>query len=394
MKIIGILLCILLLGTGISIAEVNMQVKTTENKDFSHNIFAESGTATNCKYCKYSHAALINIYNEGFYPFYYVNLVYDNSKTYTRINKEYNVKGFPTVFFDGGYKVNLGAADVESAQAEYESSIIECGNRAVPGLDLSLDVTWQEDTKISIDVSIKNNEAEEYNGRLRVYITEKISSLWLDTWNNPYTFAFLDYAINEDININSGGEYQKSVIWNGDDGDYGFVTTDNVMIFAAVFNSEKHQGYADPPNGYPFDAYYVDEVVAESPPVGSTPPTKPTISGPNSGTPSNEYTYEAITTDNDGDQLHYWFEWGDDTNSGWLGPYDSGDTANTSHIWSNRGVYKVKVKAKDPYNVGSEWSDILLVTMPRSKISGNNLFLNLLERFLNVFPILQQLLNR
>ncbi|KAA0012294.1 MAG: hypothetical protein FE041_03795 [Thermoplasmata archaeon] len=44
------------------------------------------------------------------------------------------------------------------------------------------------------------------------------------------------------------------------------------MVIAVVFNSEKHEGYAVPPNENPFDAYYVDETVASIPSVDDIAP--------------------------------------------------------------------------------------------------------------------------
>jgi len=60
------------------------------------------------------------------------------------------------------------------------------------------------------------------------------------------------------------------------------------------------------------------------------------------------------------------FDWGDDTNSGWLGPCDSGDEVSTSHTWDSTGSFEIKVKAKDTNDIQSEWSDPLSISMPKS----------------------------
>ncbi|MEA2054745.1 MAG: PKD domain-containing protein [Candidatus Thermoplasmatota archaeon] len=97
------------------------------------------------------------------------------------------------------------------------------------------------------------------------------------------------------------------------------------------------------------------------------PPNKPDRpSGPTSGRVGTSYTYSSSTIDPDGDQIYYWFDWGDGINSGWLGPYDSGQSVNASHTWSEKGTYGIKVKAKDVNGVESEWSDSLAVSMPKS----------------------------
>jgi hypothetical protein len=94
----------------------------------------------------------------------------------------------------------------------------------------------------------------------------------------------------------------------------------------------------------------------------NAPPLKPSIpDGPIAGATQQEYTYSSSTTDPDGDDLYYWFDWGDGTNSGWLGPYSNGYIVSASHKWAGSRVYQVRVKAKDSYNAESEWSDALPV---------------------------------
>jgi hypothetical protein len=57
------------------------------------------------------------------------------------------------------------------------------------------------------------------------------------------------------------------LIWDGHDhtdgqgNDFGNIQFGNLQIIAAVFNSEVHQGFSDPPSGNPFNAYYVDDAI-------------------------------------------------------------------------------------------------------------------------------------
>ena len=287
--------------------------------------------------------------------------------------------------------MNVGAGDINSAQDAYNASITECGNRVVPNLQLSLSIQWSSNASMNITTSVHNNETSNYSGHIRVYITEKSSSMWYDTAGYPYTFAFLDYALNEDIHINPSSTWQNSSLWNGNDHNFEFITCNNIMVIAAVFNSTWHQGYANPPSDYPFDAYYVDEATSASPIVQSNPPNTPNVDGPRIGKVGEEYTYTADTTDPDGDQLYYWFDWGDGTSSGWVGPYDSGATASASHTWTIKGIYKIKVKAKDTYDVGSDFSKPLGNIMPKNSVI-NTPFLRFLEQHPLFFLLLQQLL--
>ena len=93
-------------------------------------------------------------------------------------------------------------------------------------------------------------------------------------------------------------------------------------------------------------------------------PAKPsTPSGPASGYIGVEYEYQTSTTDPEGQQIYYLFDWGDGTTSGWLGPYSSGAIAKSKHDWDSVGTYDVRVKAKDSLNQESAWSDTLSVTI-------------------------------
>jgi hypothetical protein len=88
------------------------------------------------------------------------------------------------------------------------------------------------------------------------------------------------------------------------------------------------------------------------------PPNKPKISGPTEGYEGEKITLYFNATDPDGHDLFYLVDWGDGTNSGWLGPYTSGEIAQRSYIYISPSEYEIKVKAKDIKNKQSDWSDI------------------------------------
>jgi len=115
------------------------------------------------------------------------------------------------------------------------------------------------------------------------------------------------------------------------------------------------------------------------------PPNKPVISGETNGNAGNVYEYTFITIDPDGDDIWYFTDWGDGTNTGWMGSFTSGTPHYQSNIWV-KGNYTIKCKAKDLYNAESEWG-ILEINMPRTKVIASSLF----QRFFEQFPMLQKL---
>ncbi len=95
----------------------------------------------------------------------------------------------------------------------------------------------------------------------------------------------------------------------------------------------------------------------------SNPPGKPTLNGPTTGVISELYIFTAVSTEPDGENVFYYFDWGDGTNSGWIGPYNSGQTGSAQKSWDSDGTYTVRAKAKDINQVSSQWSDPLTVTI-------------------------------
>lgn len=128
------------------------------------------------------------------------------------------------------------------------------------------------------------------------------------------------------------------------------------------------------------------------------PPIKPaTPSGPTSGKAGTAYTYSTSTSDPESYMVAYGWDWDgdgmvdqwDDNNGNY---YFSGQTINTSHTWTEKGTYNIKVKAKDIHGYEGPWSDPLTVTMP---LSYQMLLLRIFVRFYqwlqNSFPFLGQL---
>jgi predicted acyl esterase len=129
--------------------------------------------------------------------------------------------------------------------------------------------------------------------------------------------------------------------------------------------------------------------IEQGPP--STPPNKPSkAKGPRIFRINTYQIFSSFSSDPDNDQIYLLFDWGDGTFSGWLGPYNSGEKVNALHMWSKKGAYQIRTKAKDINGTQSEWSDPINIILSRNKTKFN---IDILLKFLERFPILEQIFN-
>jgi glutaredoxin len=210
-------------------------------EDFTHTVFVEYATLTTCGPCVTASSQLYSIYNAGDLDFNYVSLVSDEATSNIRNRlQDLGVIAVPRVFFDGGYKDISGAKPDEQP---YRTAITQSGERTVPDIDITPSATLKSSGTIKIEVTVVNNEVEEYNGILRVFVVEK-ESRWNDNGGNPYHYAALDIAIDRSLALSGsnvkplGDTYTFSKTWLG--ALYGFsdITADNIIIIAALYDSD------------------------------------------------------------------------------------------------------------------------------------------------------------
>jgi len=127
-------------------------------------------------------------------------------------------------------------------------------------------------------------------------------------------------------------------------------------------------------------------------PEGNQGPGKPDVpTGIESGTPSEVYSYRVRKVkDPDDDLLSYKWDWGDGTYSLWIAASPYGSHLSVDHNWTEEGTYEVHVKAMDMYGCEGEWSDPLVVSMPKTK--SINDFNPWIIRLIQRFPILELLI--
>jgi len=95
----------------------------------------------------------------------------------------------------------------------------------------------------------------------------------------------------------------------------------------------------------------------------NNPPAAPSLSGPSQGTSGILYNYTVSATDVDGDDVFYLIDWGDQTTTGWAGPFPSGTSMTFNHSWALKGTYAIKARAKDSPGLESSWSTPILMTI-------------------------------
>jgi predicted acyl esterase len=117
-------------------------------------------------------------------------------------------------------------------------------------------------------------------------------------------------------------------------------------------------------------------------------PVKPIINGPIKGQPGIEYSFTFKSVDPENEDVSIIVDWGDETNTGWIGPYSSGEEVTLSHNWSEKEIFTIKAKAKDIHSDESEWSNHI-INLPRGRYIINSILELLLQRFPNLVQILR-----
>jgi len=125
--------------------------------------------------------------------------------------------------------------------------------------------------------------------------------------------------------------------------------------------------------------------------IRNSPPDTPLIEGETKGKVGVAYSYSIVTQDSEMDDVMYYVDWGDQTNSSWVGPFHSGENITLSHTFTKKGTYTIQVKARDGYFAESGWGS-LQVTMPR--LLTTLLVFTFLQRFPFLFNLLHYLLGR
>jgi hypothetical protein len=241
-----------------------------DDRDITRHVFIEKATFETCEYCVPVGKILHDLYESADYPVYYVSMIRENDNAKDRLVDDYNIANYPAVFIDGGYRVVLGAKE----KSVFQKRVNDALSRNRPSIYVNMSAEWDKNaSKITVSGFVENLDDKSYSGFLKVYLTEKVTTRWQDNDGNAYHFAFLEFILEEDIelSVNEIANFTKSIDDNGLD-------PENLKIFTVVFNSESTKKYSDPSDDggqgqNSFDAHYVDGVAAaEVVEGGNTPP--------------------------------------------------------------------------------------------------------------------------
>jgi hypothetical protein len=121
--------------------------------------------------------------------------------------------------------------------------------------------------------------------------------------------------------------------------------------------------YSDDPGGYNDISWFYGMTILGDPTliISNQPPYGNNFTGPEIGIIGEKYEFCIDAFDPNSDNIYCIFDWGDSTDSGWLGPFNSGDTICASKIWEKTGEYLVCYKLKDSNGFESTWSEPIVL---------------------------------
>ena len=156
--------------------------------------------------------------------------------------------------------------------------------------------------------------------------------------NGPYS-GFVDEEIEFDGTKSTDDGTITNYTWDFGDGETGYGvnpthTYDTPGKYNVTLTVTDNNGATDT------DDTTADIIIPNKIPVA------PKVNGPKKGTKNTEYTYTAVSTDQDNDTIQYNFNWDDgtDTTTEFL---PNGTVATQTHKWTAAGIYTISVQAYD-----------------------------------------------
>jgi hypothetical protein len=240
-------------------------------------------------------------------------------------------------------------------------------------------------TAINLDMmGYSSPDIDGDEDKVRIYETcsDKITDFAIDISIYPPFFPYIGFEVVSSDNDTGHGSDQRS---------FCKYVYDSVFIHEYTWNDYKDTAHDTIEN---IDVNYATRVarltmaiIAKSAleqVTGNIAPDAPaTPQGPDNSKINVELIYTTSTKDLNGDQIYYLFDWGDGTRTDWIGPYNSSETGQASHTYTEQGDYKIKVKAKDENGIQSTWSKAL------SSAHIQNIFLFKFYKIIGLFRMLK-----
>lgn len=360
-------------------------IRTTYNTDWAYTVFVVDSSAD-----------IDGCFSDGFCAFAYLGgpltvMTYDNNGWGIGAMDQVFAHETGHIFwatdeYDGTteYSGYLNAADVEGSGCLMDTNalILSSGTKLQIGwrdtdMDNIPDIidTYPETTLTPYSPNPTSNPILTYTGSATVVPYQNQNP----QPHNPGNDVTINYIAIVNFRINSGtyiGAPPVDGVYDEPVEDYTFTTNPLPpgyphLIEAMAVNNV---GNADPTPA-------TDTIVIDN------PPDDPAITGATQGNTGEQYDYTLSTNDPDGDPVYFWVDWGDSTNTGWVGPFPSGTQTIEKHTWSTDDTYTIQVKAKDTWNMESGWTT-LEVTMPKNVFVRQSVIYKL-----NQFPIIDFLLS-
>jgi hypothetical protein len=276
-------------------------------------------------------------------------------------------------------RVILHQTDLAQPSVLWQQGTIENNTDILP--DSTISLTWQVNGSLVVDHTLIQwgtnpdpiNNPEYFTTDYDEHEGDYYGGTGWDDANNGQTQGI---TYRENITLSAPGEYYfvaKSQV----DQRYANVLRPDVYgntSYLRLLKERTNDSYYEELDGSDGTekifghTWWYSSIIHVTVPSDNKEPDKPIKpSGQVNGTVNVEYTYITTTTDPDGGQVYYLWDWGDGTRSDWLGPFVSGAQASAQKSWGVKGKYSIRVKAKDIFGAESAWSDPLPIAMPTSK---------------------------
>jgi hypothetical protein len=276
-------------------------------------------------------------------------------------------------------RVILHQTDLAQPSVLWQQGTIENNTDILP--DSTISLTWQVNGSLVVDHTLIQwgtnpdpiNNPEYFTSDYDEHEGDYYGGTGWDDANNGQTQGI---TYRENITLSAPGEYYfvaKSQV----DQRYANVLRPDVYgntSYLRLLKERTNDSYYEELDGSDGTekifghTWWYSSIIHVTVPSDNKEPDKPIKpSGQVNGTVNVEYTYITTTTDPDGGQVYYLWDWGDGTHSDWLGPFVSGAQASAQKSWGVKGKYSIRVKAKDIFGAESAWSDPLPIAMPTSK---------------------------